>query len=131
MMHALGTIIKVKLSESAASAVSSISIGQPSTPCVQPARQQRPVQMQCQAKHCNQLALTEAYCAASDCTASPLTRRSRHHALSSNSSLVCLLLCPSDVLPAAEDGLLLLQLDLVADMPMNSSNKYFGSQWRR
>ena len=25
----------------------------------------------------------------------------------------------------------LLQLDLVADMPMNSSNKYFNSQWRR
>lgn len=25
----------------------------------------------------------------------------------------------------------IIKLDLVADMPMNSSNKYFGSQWRR
>lgn len=24
-----------------------------------------------------------------------------------------------------------MQLDLVADMPMNSNNKYFPSQWRR
>ena len=24
-----------------------------------------------------------------------------------------------------------LQIDLVADMPMNSNNKYFPSQWRR
>lgn len=87
--------------------------------------------MQCQAVYCNQAALTEAYCAASDCTALLLTRRYQDYALYSNSFLVCLLLCPSDVLPGAEDGLLLLQLDLVADMPMNSSNKYFGSQWRR
>ncbi len=48
-----------------------------------------------------------------------------------NSRLVCLLLCSSDVVAGAEHGLLLLQLDLVADMPMNSSNKYFESQWRR
>lgn len=25
----------------------------------------------------------------------------------------------------------IIKLDLIADMPMNSSNKYFGSQWRR
>ncbi len=85
--------------------------------------------------HCNQVALTEAYRAASQSVNAQRRPKadvvSIVHRLCSNSHLVCLLLCPSDVLAGAEDGLLLLQLDLVADMPMNSSNKYFGSQWRR
>lgn len=91
--------------------------------------------MQYQAMDCNQVALTEAYNAASQIVTAKHCPKpdvvNIVHCLCSKSRLVCLLLRPSDVLAGAEHGLLLLQLDLVADMPMNSSNKYFGSQWRR
>jgi len=42
MIHELGTIIKVKLSDSSTSAASSMSLDQPSAPYVQPAHQQGP-----------------------------------------------------------------------------------------